>query len=97
MGEVYRARDTRLGAVVAIVCLEPPKARFDRERAISALNHPNICTPYDIGPDYLVMELVEGDRWQSVGSGTSSAKVRNTARRLPTSDHSVRPESSIAI
>jgi eukaryotic-like serine/threonine-protein kinase len=62
MGEVYRARDTRLGRVVAIkVYLEPLRARFDREaRAISALNHPNICTLYDIGPDYLVMELVEG-------------------------------------
>jgi serine/threonine protein kinase len=62
MGEVYRARDTRLGRVVAIkVCLEPLRSRFEREaRAISALNHPNICTLYDIGPDYLVMELVEG-------------------------------------
>ena len=62
MGEVYRARDTRLGRVVAIkVYLEPLRARFEREaRAISALNHPNICTLYDIGPDYLVMELVEG-------------------------------------
>jgi len=62
MGEVYRARDTRLGRVVAIkVCLEPLQARFEREaRAISALNHPNICTLYDIGPDYLVMELMEG-------------------------------------
>jgi serine/threonine protein kinase/WD40 repeat protein len=62
MGEVYRARDTRLGRVVAIkVYLEPLQARFEREaRAISALNHPNICTLYDIGPDYLVMELMEG-------------------------------------
>jgi len=62
MGEVYRARDTRLGRVVAIkVYVEPLRARFEREaRAISALNHPNICTLYDIGPDYLVMELVEG-------------------------------------
>jgi len=62
MGEVYRARDTRLGRVVAIkVYLEPLQTRFEREaRAISRLNHPNICTLYDIGPDYLVMELVEG-------------------------------------
>jgi eukaryotic-like serine/threonine-protein kinase len=68
MGEVYRARDTRLGRVVAIkVYLEPLQARFEREaRAISALNHPNICTLYDIGPDYLVMELVEG---QSLADG----------------------------
>jgi serine/threonine protein kinase len=62
MGEVYRARDTRLGRVVAIkIYFEPLRGRFEREaRAISALNHPNICTLYDIGPDYLVMELVEG-------------------------------------
>jgi len=63
MGEVYRARDTRLGRVVAVkIYREPLKARFEREaRAISALNHPNICTLYDIGPDYLIMELVEGE------------------------------------
>src|ERR1700722_4444042 len=63
MGEVYRGTDTRLGRVVAIkVYVEPLQARFEREaRAISALNHPNICTLYDIGPDYLVMELVEGE------------------------------------
>ncbi len=62
MGEVYRARDTRLGRIVAVkIYHEPLKARFEREaRAISALNHPNICTLYDIGPDYLIMELVEG-------------------------------------
>jgi eukaryotic-like serine/threonine-protein kinase len=63
MGEVYRARDTRLGRQVAIkVCRERFSDRFEREaRTISALNHPNICTLYDIGPNYLVMELVEGE------------------------------------
>ena len=63
MGEVYRARDTRLGRIVAVKIYHVPlKARFEREaRAISALNHPNICTLYDIGPDYLIMELVEGE------------------------------------
>ncbi|MDE3164905.1 MAG: serine/threonine protein kinase, partial [Acidobacteriota bacterium] len=63
MGEVFRARDTRLGRDVAIkVSHEQFGARFQREaRAISALNHPNICTLYDVGPNYLVMELVEGD------------------------------------
>ncbi|MDE3165351.1 MAG: serine/threonine-protein kinase, partial [Acidobacteriota bacterium] len=62
MGEVFRARDTRLGRDVAIkVSHEQFGARFEREaRAISALNHPNICTLYDVGPNYLVMELVEG-------------------------------------
>src|SRR5215813_8655127 len=63
MGEVYRAIDTRLGRPVAIkTTREQFSARFAREaRAISALNHPNICTLHDVGPHYLVMELVEGD------------------------------------
>ena len=62
MGQVYKARDTRLGRAVAIkVSSQQFNARFEREaRAISALNHPHICTLYDVGPDYLVMELVEG-------------------------------------
>jgi serine/threonine protein kinase/Tol biopolymer transport system component len=73
MGEVYRARDTRLGRDVAIKVLpshlssDPDlKARFEREaKAISALSHPHICHLYDIGTqegtDYLVMELLEGE------------------------------------
>src|ERR1700680_4500424 len=62
MGEVYRARDTRLGREVAIkVSAEQFSERFEREaRAIAALNHPNICHLYDVGPNYLVMELIEG-------------------------------------
>ena len=62
MGEVYKARDTRLGREVAVkVAAGEFSKRFEREaRAISALNHPNICTLYDVGPNYLVMELVEG-------------------------------------
>ncbi len=62
MGEVYRARDTRLRRDVAIkVAAQQFSERFEREaRAVAALNHPNICTLYDIGPNYLVMELVEG-------------------------------------
>src|SRR5437867_6395906 len=62
MGEVYRATDTRLGRTVAIKFLHAAHTdRFEREaRAIAALNHPHICTLYDIGPDYLVMEYVEG-------------------------------------
>jgi serine/threonine protein kinase len=62
MGEVYKARDTRLGRTVALKrSREQFTSRFEREaRAIAALNHPNICQLYDIGPDYLVMELVEG-------------------------------------
>src|SRR5215471_3919101 len=62
MGEVYRAHDPRMGRDVAIkVCSERFSERFDREvRAVAALNHPNICHLYDVGPNYLVMELVEG-------------------------------------
>jgi serine/threonine protein kinase len=73
MGEVYRARDTRLDPTVAIKILPTrlsedlgAKQRFDREaRAISSLNHPNICILHDVGHhegiDYLVMECVEGE------------------------------------
>src|SRR5215472_15814021 len=62
MGEVYRARDPRMGREVAIkVSAERFSDRFEREvRAVAALNHPNICQIYDVGPNYLVMELVEG-------------------------------------
>ena len=62
MGAVYRARDTRLGRDVAIkVSDQKFSERFEREaRVISSLNHPNICTLHDVGPNYLVMELVEG-------------------------------------
>jgi eukaryotic-like serine/threonine-protein kinase len=77
MGEVYRARDTRLERDVALKLLPPPlatdaqfRARFEREaRSISALNHPHICTLHDIGRaevdgrelHYLVLELIEGE------------------------------------
>jgi serine/threonine protein kinase/tetratricopeptide (TPR) repeat protein len=72
MGEVYRARDARLGRTVAIKVLPPhiahdpdARARFEREaRAIAALNHPHICTLHDVGQqdsvDFLVMEYLEG-------------------------------------
>jgi eukaryotic-like serine/threonine-protein kinase len=62
MGEVYRARDSRLGRDVAIkVSAERFTERFDREaRTVAALNHPNICTLHDVGPNYLVMELIAG-------------------------------------
>jgi len=59
---VWKARDTRLDRIVAIKRLRcQHSARFDQEaRAIAALNHPHICQIYDVGPDYLVLEYVEG-------------------------------------
>src|SRR5215469_13613503 len=62
MGEVYRARDTRLNRDVALkFSTERFSERFELEaKVIASLNHPNICHLYDIGPSYLVMELVDG-------------------------------------
>ena len=72
MGEVYRAKDTRLGREVAVKVLPQhlssnaeTRARFEREaKTVSSLSHPHICTLHDVGregdTDYLVMELVEG-------------------------------------
>ena len=69
MGEVYKARDTRLERAVAVKILPTQlasnaqfKIRFNREaKTISQLSHPNICTLYDVGENYLVMELLEGE------------------------------------
>src|SRR5689334_19158041 len=73
MGQVYKARDTRLGRDVAVKVLSAEfaaddefRARFEREaRNISALDHPNICTLYDVGQEqsthYLVMQYLEGE------------------------------------
>ena len=62
MGEVWKARDSRLDRIVAIKQLKGHRpARFEQEaRAIAALNHPHICQLYDIGPGYLVMEYIDG-------------------------------------
>jgi serine/threonine-protein kinase len=66
MGEVYQATDPRMGRDVAIkISGERFSDRFSREvHAVAALNHPNICTLYDVGPNYLVMELIEGPTLQ---------------------------------
>jgi len=63
MGEVWKARDTRLNRLVAIKASHTSfSERFEREaRAIAAVNHPHVCSLYDVGPDYLVMEYVEGE------------------------------------
>ncbi len=81
MGEVWKARDTRLNRIVAIKTSNQQfSERFEREaRAVAALNHPSICTLHDVGPDYLVMEFVEGtspkvrcQSKKSCGSGSRS-------------------------
>jgi serine/threonine protein kinase len=63
MGKVFRATDTRLNRQVAIkICKDGLSDRFEQEsRSIAAINHPNVCTLYDVGPNYLVMELIEGE------------------------------------
>ncbi len=63
MGEVFKARDTRLDRVVALkTSREQFSDRFQREaRVVAALNHPHIAALYDVGPEYLVMEFVEGE------------------------------------
>jgi serine/threonine-protein kinase len=62
MGEVWRARDPRLGREVAVkISSQQFSDRFEREaKVVASLNHPNVCTLHDVGPNYLVMELVEG-------------------------------------
>jgi len=62
MGEVWKARDTRLDRIVALKFSKAAfSERFEREaRAVAALNHPHICTLHDVGPNYLVMEYIEG-------------------------------------
>ena len=100
MGEVYRARDTRLDRSVAIKVLpahlsvsSDAKHRLEREaRAISSLNHPNICTLHDVGHqdgiDYLVMEFLEGETladrlMKGPTAARASAEVRNRNLRRP--------------
>jgi serine/threonine protein kinase len=89
MGKVYRARDTRLDRDVAIkVSTERFSQRFEREaRAISALNHPNICTLYDVGSlpsgaSYMVTELVEGETLRDWLKRAPAGTSANLDRRI---------------
>src|ERR1700716_1652237 len=80
MGEVYRARDTRLDRSVAIkiVTDQSLKQRFDREaKTISSLNHPNICSLYDVGDSYIAMEFLEGETLRE------KLELNGAAVRLP--------------
>src|SRR5579862_2189548 len=81
MGEVYKARDTRLDRIVAVkLSKENFSERFEREaRVIAALNHPNVCQLYDVGPNYLVMEFIEGS---PVSPPDSSRKLLDIAVQI---------------
>jgi eukaryotic-like serine/threonine-protein kinase len=86
MGEVYRAHDPRLRRDVAIkISAAEISERFEREaRAVAALNHPNICQIYDVGPNYLVMELMRSShpslRYGEIASEIVSARPRRPPR-----------------
>ena len=110
MGEVYRGRDTRLDRIVAIKVLAPglatdvtPRERFEREaKAISSLNHPNICVLHDIGRarpsggddpavDFLVMEYLEGETLSARLARGPSRAARSNAPASTTGPHSMPP------
>jgi serine/threonine-protein kinase len=113
MGEVYKARDTRLDRTVAIKVLpehiarrEDLRARFEREaRAVASLNHPHICTLHDIGPGYMVMELIEGETLaariekgalpldQALQFATQIADALDRAHRADVTHRDVKPQN----
>src|SRR4051794_3616953 len=81
MGTVWKARDTRLDRTVALKIANADfSERFEREaRAVASLNHPNICQLYDVGPNYLVMEFVEGAR---IAAPDSARKLLDIAVQI---------------
>ena len=94
MGEVYRARDTRLNRDVAVkICRDQFSQRFQHEaRAVAVLNHPHICHLYDVGADYLVMEYIQGaplkgplavDQASDTVHKSATRWTRPTRRELP--------------
>jgi len=98
MGKVYKAADTRLDRVVAIkVSKSQFSGRFQREaRAIAALNHPNVCTLYDVGPDYLVMEYIAGEPSERAVAGGVWHRTRRRARPAARMDVSHRRRRIVA-
>jgi eukaryotic-like serine/threonine-protein kinase len=113
MGEVYKARDTRLDRIVAIkISNERFTERFEQEaRAVAALNHPNICTLHDVGPNYLVMEYIEGDSPQGpmpldealriarqIADALEAAHERGiTHRDLKPANIKIKPDGSVKV
>ena len=113
MGEVYKARDTRLNRTVAIKVLpehvaqrDDARARFEREaRSVASLNHPNICSLFDIGEGYMVMELIEGETLaqriekgpipldQSLKLATQIADALDRAHRAGVTHRDVKPQN----
>ena len=100
MGEVYKARDTRLGRIVAVkVSKAAFSERFEREaRAVASLNHSNICTLHDVGPNYLVMEYIEGTPLEGpdvcrAGVEVRRADLRCAGRRAPQGHHPSRSQA----
>ena len=108
MGEVYRARDSRLHRDVALKILpettsgdSAAEARFEREaKAIASVNHPNICAVHDVGIDgdrrFLVMELLEGETLQQrlVRGGFDTRELWNTPLRWQTRSRPRTPGAS---
>ena len=95
MGEVYRARDTRLNRDVALkVSKAEFTERFAREaKAVAALNHPHIAQLYDVGPNYIVMEFVEGQTLGAVikqGAVPMTKVVEYSSQILDALDHAHR-------
>src|SRR5205814_657210 len=109
MGEVYRARDTRLDRTVALKVLSAHVAatstareRFEREaRAISALNHPNICTLFDVGSangtEYLVMELIDGEARHDADARPEVFDRRTVLYEMSTGQRAVKAQSKASL